>query len=218
VLLPDLRTLIRQGGELEDHFDALSDSSPEFEKCVADIRAWLGLCVDYGRFLPDPSPNRRALQGRVDYWTSVLSQRGHSVLEIDRVAEFDPEAGSPLEVDFPYPGLTAYDAKDRALYSGREREASQSVAHLERHRALLLVSESGGGKSSLALASILPRLNDAHPDWLFAPRMTPGAHPIGALSRTLRTTLPLLPADFIQTLARFKRWPGIRNRKRWPVW
>jgi WD40 repeat protein len=188
----DLRDLLTQGDDLEKRFDDLSEKHQDVQDCLSHIREWLERCVDYGRFLPDPSPDRRALQGRVDYWTSLLSQRRHALPDIDRIADFDPEAGFPLDVDFPYPGLAAYTEDERAFFYGREREAKEGVAHLEENKALLLVSESGGGKSSLAMAGILPMLAQGHPDWLRAPRMTPGAQPVEALWNTLWAVLPVL--------------------------
>ena len=188
----DFRGLLTHGNALEARFDSLPDNHPELQDCLSAIREWLERCVDYGRFLPDRSPDRRALQGRVDYWTSLLWQRGHPLSDIDRIADFDPEAGFPLDIDFPYPGLTAYSEEMRAFFCGREREANEGVAHLEQNNALLLVSESGGGKSSLAMAGILPILIQVHPDWLYAPRMTPGAHPVDALLNVLCAVLPAL--------------------------
>ena len=116
----DLRNLIREGNELEALFDKLPDSGPEVENCQRDILVWLGRCVDHGRFLPDSSPDRRALQGRVDYWTSLLGQRGIPI-DIDRIAPFDPTAGVPLEADCPYPGLKAYDENRQADFLGEKK-------------------------------------------------------------------------------------------------
>jgi len=67
--LPDL---LKSGNKLKALFDSLSEKENqlEFQNCLGDIHEWLDECVAYGRFLPDPSPDRRALQGRVDYWTS----------------------------------------------------------------------------------------------------------------------------------------------------
>jgi len=45
------------------------------------------------------------------------------------------------------------------------------------------------------MAGILPQLAETHPDWLFAPRMTPGANPVEALRDALSKDLSALPAD-----------------------
>jgi hypothetical protein len=51
------------------------------------------------------------------------------------------------------------------------------------------------------MAGILPKLKEAHADWLFTARMTPGSHPIEALSSVLREALPKLPEDFLHATA-----------------
>lgn len=188
--------LLSHGRKLKESFDNLAENALLTEDLITDICNWLKDCINYGRFLPDPSPDRRALQGRVDYWTSLLSRHGFPLPEIDRLADFDPTAGFPLDIPFPFPGLTAYSEKERTFFCGRDHDIKKGVTHLEQYNALLLVSESGGGKSSLAMAGILPQLAEVHTDWLFAPRMTPGAHPVKALSNALCTVLPALPADF----------------------
>ena len=204
--------LLSRGRELKGELDQIAVETLEGSALLSKIHAWLKECVDFGRFLPAPSPDRRALQGRVDYWTSLLSQRGHLLPDIDRLDEFNSEAGFPLEAEFPYPGLGVYDEKLRVRFCGREDEANDAVAHLEENHTCLLISESGGGKSSLAMAGILPILKDKHPEWLFLPRITPGADPrktlSAALSKAIRTPLPEHPEEFRQpTVGEFEAEP-----------
>ena len=180
--------LIREGNELESLFDKLTDSGLEFENCQRDILDWLERCVDYGRFLPDPGPDRRALQGRVDYWTSILGQKG-IVVDIDSIAPFDPYAGDPLDVNCPYPGLKAYDENQQADFCGREKDTEDCVAHLEANRILMIVGGSGTGKSSLALAGVLSKLKSEHADWQFVAPFTPGAKPFESLGRAMANAL-----------------------------
>ena len=104
------------------------------------------------------------------------------------LAEFDPSAGVPLTVECPYPGLDPYTQSRRGSFFGREGLIASCVAHLEQagNRILLIIGASGSGKSSLALAGILPRLEELHQgEWLFGPRLTPGAHPLAALAESV---------------------------------
>src|SRR5215208_6805150 len=47
----------------------------------------------------------------------------------------------------PYPGLSRYDAKDAAVFYGREEEINQALVHLTYYGGfLLIVGPSGAGK------------------------------------------------------------------------
>lgn len=184
----DLRSLLTRGIPLEEQFNKLVDDSEGLLPFLEELRPWLKECVEFGRFLVDPSPERRALQGRVDFWTSRLSQSGVWEGDIDRVADFDPTAGIPLDRVCPYPGLEPYTPDRRASFFGRELLIASYVAHLQdqSRRILLIIGASGSGKSSLALAGVVPKLQEHHTDaWLFAPRLTPGAQPLAALAASV---------------------------------
>ena len=49
----------------------------------------------------------------------------------------------------------------------------------------MIVGGSGSGKSSLALAGILPKLKSTHTNWQFVPPFTPGAKPFESLASAL---------------------------------
>lgn len=181
----NLKNLLKRGNALEAQYDELKEAAspkPQVqESCVAEACQWLQECVAFGRFLPEGSPERRALQGRVDYWTSLLSHDGWQTEKIDRIEPFDPAAGSPLPDDaFPYPGLKAFT--DAALFVGRDDVARAYAEQLEAHGALLIIGPSGSGKSSVAMAGVIPRLD---PSWRRTPPITPGVHPLGALCELL---------------------------------
>jgi hypothetical protein len=151
-----------------------------------ELHKWLVACVHHGCYLPPVAPERRALQGLVDYWTSRILQSGHPMPEFDRLADFDPTAGLPLDDNlFPYFGLFAVDESGSQHFFGRDEQINEYVAHLEGHTALLIQSESGGGKSSVTMAGVIPTLRRKHPDWLVTPRFTPGAHPSRAVEEAL---------------------------------
>lgn len=196
---PTLSELTTAGHVLEAHFRELAGDtrSPEFEVFASDLHLWLTDCVGHGRYLPPGSADRRALQGQVDYWTSRLLQAGHPLPEFDRLDDFDPAAGLPLPKEsFPYYGLVAITEEGTQRFFGRDEQIKEYVAHLEDHAALLIQSESGGGKSSVAMAGVIPELRRRHPDWLVAPQLTPGAHPRAALGDALAAVLgPTAAAD-----------------------
>ncbi|MFP5287207.1 MAG: hypothetical protein ACLGI9_15820, partial [Thermoanaerobaculia bacterium] len=60
----------------------------------------------------------------------------------------------------PYPGPRSFEEGDRAGFFGRESEARQLVALAVARRVVLLYSPSGGGKTSLLQAGVLPRLRE----------------------------------------------------------
>lgn len=113
-----------------------------------------------------------------------------------------PVATRPSTAGNPYRGLSVFQEEHSHLFHGRE-ELSRQLWQLVygRHQqdgALRLVSvlgPSGSGKSSLALAGLLPLLR-AHPlgrcSGIQAVVMTPGERPIERLARAL---MSLSPAD-----------------------
>ena len=185
----DLRTMPERRGAVTP------DPWPTF---AAQVGQWLADCVDHGRFLPSGT-DRRALQGQVDRWTTRLRQADLPRDDIELLKPFDASAGEPLDdALFPYFGLDAVTANERLFgdaatprFLGRDDQTRDYAAHLRDpdHRALLIESESGGGKSSVAMAGVIPELQRLQGDtWLYAPRMTPGAQPMQALQQALAAT------------------------------
>ncbi|MEU7482758.1 trypsin-like peptidase domain-containing protein [Streptomyces sp. NPDC042319] len=72
-----------------------------------------------------------------------------------------PDLAPVLRPASPFRGLAAFQEADAEVFFGRE-EAAEEVAHLVRaHPCVTLVGPSGSGKSSLALAGVVPRLRTA---------------------------------------------------------
>src|SRR5215471_17417578 len=118
----NLSDLLSRGRELKTSFDRLGPKLASGDVLLSDIEKWLKECLDYGRFLTDPSPARHALQSRVDFWTSLLARSGLPLPDIDRIADFDPKAGVPLDPDKrPYPGLNALGRDEATEFFGREK-------------------------------------------------------------------------------------------------
>ena len=91
----------------------------------------------------------------------------------------------------PYPGLSAFQEEDAAIFFGRDSEIREGVETLQRLRrfggasALVLLGASGSGKSSLLRAGLLPRLRRNSDDWLVLDAIRPGATPFRELSTSL---------------------------------
>jgi hypothetical protein len=60
--------------------------------------------------------------------------------------------------DNPYRGLAAFGADDRALFFGRGADVGAIVDRLRSEQAVIVVGDSGVGKSSLVRAGVLPAI------------------------------------------------------------
>ncbi|MCU1294025.1 MAG: repeat protein [Bryobacterales bacterium] len=58
----------------------------------------------------------------------------------------------------PYRGLLAFEERDAPLFFGRDKEIRDVAGRLEHHRLLAVTGVSGSGKSSLAMAGVIPML------------------------------------------------------------
>ena len=89
----------------------------------------------------------------------------------------------------PFPGLRSYEPKEQEMFFGRERQLDELLRKLRSNRFLALVGNAGSGKSSLAKASLVPKLQNgfsgqAGQNWRIA-ICRPGNNPIGNLSTQL---------------------------------
>jgi len=67
-----------------------------------------------------------------------------------------PGDGDAGEIN-PFPGPRPFAESENSLFFGRDRELSDLIALLFAQRAVLLHGPSGGGKSSLVLAGLIPQ-------------------------------------------------------------
>ncbi len=90
----------------------------------------------------------------------------------------------------PFPGLRPFDARDSHLFFGREEVTEELVEKLYNERFIAVIGASGGGKSSLVRAGVLPFLyssdvmSDTDTRWRVA-IFRPGNTPMQALADAL---------------------------------
>ena len=60
-------------------------------------------------------------------------------------------------VDEPFLGLRAFEEKDTHLFFGRDEDVHELVNRLKQSRLLMVVGDSGSGKSSLVKAGLIPK-------------------------------------------------------------
>ena len=95
----------------------------------------------------------------------------------------------------PYPGLSAFDEDDAAIYFGRDddiRRVIETLRSARTHgqpRLIAMLGASGSGKSSLLRAGVLPRLKRDRGSWLVTPPFRPGRRPTRALAEAFAATL-----------------------------
>ena len=109
-----------------------------------------------------------------------------------------PETGSsPQQVELigrslperPYKHLDYYEARDAAIFFGREQETQTLTSLIHAHRLVLLYGASGTGKTSLLLAGVLPRLEQAEPPYETL-HVRALEDPAQVIRRTLQRRLP----------------------------
>jgi len=157
-----------------------SDGSND-ELFLSNIRLFLHRGIVTGLFL-DNERERRASQSILDYWATVL-YRGTGEVVDSTLSDFDIERAPELPEDrCPYLGLESFGEQQHVLFFGRERVVQHYLKHLEEHRLLAVVGQSGSGKSSLVLAGLLPKLHEGalqdSSTWAYTPRIVPGKEPL----------------------------------------
>ncbi|WP_405656780.1 DNA-binding protein [Streptomyces sp. RK9] len=111
-------------------------------------------------------------------WREVERERAEESLD-----EGDGDVGQS-----PYRGLTRYEPGDEGLFFGRERLTEDLVERVRASRFTVVFGPSGGGKSSLLRAGLIPRLRRAD-DAVERPAalriLTPGEHPLRTHTKVL---------------------------------
>ena len=91
----------------------------------------------------------------------------------------------------PFPGLSAMEEADAAVYFGRDDDIRRLIERLNARRSqggekiVTLLGASGSGKSSLIRAGVLPRLSRDKTRWILLPPFRPRTRPIDEFAQTL---------------------------------
>ncbi len=112
-------------------------------------------------------------------------RRHRTADELLRGLEQATQHGAHALPDAPYVGLKPFSTAEQGVFFGREDEIARLTGRLRRERLAALVGESGAGKSSLALAGVVPAVERGGLDdgiaWVTA-RISPGRRPLEALA------------------------------------
>jgi WD40 repeat protein len=89
----------------------------------------------------------------------------------------------------PFPGLRPFQMDEEYLFFGRDAQRQELLELLREHRFVAVLGASGGGKSSLVRAGLMPALHGGYllgagSHWNFAV-LRPGGNPIRALAVAL---------------------------------
>ena len=138
-------------------------------------------------------------QNLLDYWSNELFHN-ERVGPDATLAEYNPRVAPFLQDDqCPYLGLDAFSSSDQDYFFGRDDIVDEMLTMLENGRFLAIIGPSGSGKSSTALAGLLPKLQNgsiANSDqWTYLTPMMPGATPLDNLARIIKT--PETPLDLL---------------------
>jgi len=104
-------------------------------------------------------------------------------------------AAERAALECPYPGLPPFQEEDAGIFFGREAHVDELLTRLNSQlRFLAVVGPSGGGKSSLVRAGLLPAvrdgmLGDSGFDWRMV-ILRPGGDPLRALLDAVLTLKP----------------------------
>ncbi|HEY3229713.1 MAG TPA: hypothetical protein VGJ87_10860, partial [Roseiflexaceae bacterium] len=137
--------------------------------------------------LLDSDADRAAGQSLLDYWSTLLYREGHEPPDAT-LGEFDPELAPELDdVLCPYLGLEAFRETNSMIFFGRARLVDFLIGRLDERRLLALVGPSGGGKSSVVRAGVIPALKagalPGSQDWRYFAPIVPGHDPLTVLAR-----------------------------------
>lgn len=108
--------------------------------------------------------NAEILSAEVETFLAVLTEQLAARDRPELAPRPSALAAAPLPEE-PYKALASYEAQDRALFFGRDREIEELTALIHAHRLVLLYGASGVGKTSLLQAGVLPRLEESDPGY-----------------------------------------------------
>ncbi|HKG78089.1 MAG TPA: hypothetical protein VKA78_01690, partial [Pyrinomonadaceae bacterium] len=173
--------LLQQEAPLQEGLD------PQFR---TKVKEFIKRGTQSGKRLDD-TDERRTAQSLLNYWVTVL-YRIDSEPPPDAILDYyaPPAERGFDESQCPYIGLSPFTEEDKDSFFGRDSLIDVIVGRLQEKRLVVLVGPSGGGKTSVLKAGVLPRLkNDRDLEsthWTYLPPFTPGSEPLLSLARTIK--------------------------------
>ncbi len=164
---------------------------------LADV--WSELGADFASQLAITQHQARLIPIQLQQCELPLRLSFRVALDCTEQANWDQEIarlrdllGQPMPaltpVRCPYPGMAPFQAGDARFFYGREPEIDDMLQRLRHQRFLVVIGDSGSGKSSLLNAGLLPRLPESSffPSgyWCVA-ALRPGSQPLRALAQAL---------------------------------
>ncbi|MGM0767091.1 MAG: hypothetical protein ACQEV6_03605 [Pseudomonadota bacterium] len=124
-------------------------------------------CLPPGSSLFYPGDNHRELEEEQRSSLQELEARGFKLVPVDSLEEVALELGIPVQGVWrsePYKGLSRFDVIDKGIFFGRDGDSKRAVNKIhsraeESCPGLMILSESGVGKSSFVRAGILASLH-----------------------------------------------------------
>ncbi|MGC9538457.1 trypsin-like peptidase domain-containing protein [Streptomyces sp. UG1] len=129
------------------------------------------------------------------------------LIPVDQLLDPWPELARLAVPESPFRPLAAFGESDARSFFGREREVAEVADLVHRHKAVTLIGPSGSGKSSLAMAGVVPLLRkDGYEAVVLRPTSSYGSPPTALAAALLPFLEPDLPEvarlEEIRTLAR----------------
>lgn len=139
--------------------------------------------------LLDARSDRWQAQNLLDYWANELYHARHDSPET-ALTEFNPASAPVIDEELcPYLGLKTFGPNKHLFFFGRELLVDSMVEKLKYNRFLAIAGPSGSGKSSVALAGLIPQLQrgalHGSRQWRYYVPMVPGADPQANLARII---------------------------------
>ncbi len=85
----------------------------------------------------------------------------------------------------PFPGIRSYDTDESDLFFGRDKQIKELTSSILEHRFLSVIGASGGGKSSLINAGLIPAIISQNKGKCNIIKFRPGEDPVGRLAERL---------------------------------
>jgi WD40 repeat protein/energy-coupling factor transporter ATP-binding protein EcfA2 len=160
----------------------------ETTEYLAEISSFIQRGTLTGALL-DARSDRWQAQNLLDYWANELYHARHDAPQT-ALTEFNPASAPVIDEELcPYLGLRTFGPNKHLFFFGRELLIDDMVEKLKYNRFLAIAGPSGSGKSSVALAGLIPQLQKGalhgSRKWRYYAPMVPGADPQANLARII---------------------------------